>query len=276
MMSRMSIQRESAELSSVSMSWLESGSGPIAILVHGFPLDARMWRDQLDALAGTERRLVAPDLRGHGSSPWAGGTSHAMDRLAGDLLALADHLSARKFDLVGLSMGGYAALALANVAPERLRSLALVDTKAGPDTAEGREGRTTMAASVPREGRSWLYDKLSGALMAEGASDLVRARLRTMIEGQSYESIVADLLGMRDRPDRTDLLASLRMPSSVIVGSEDAITPPNVAREMAALLPAAELTVIEGAGHMTPMEAPEQVNSALAALWERADQTVVG
>lgn len=266
----MNIQRMTTDLAAVRLSHLEAGSGSVAILVHGFPLDARMWRDQLQALGGAGRRVVAPDLRGHGASPWAGDTVHTMDRLAADLLAIADHLEAERFDLVGLSMGGYVALALAAVAPERIRTLALVDTKAGADTAEGRDGRNATAAAVVREGRPWLHDKLVGALIAEGASDPVRARLRTMIEAQSYESIVADLYGMRDRSDRTDLLASLRMPCAVIVGSEDAITPPAVSEEMAGLLPDAELSVIEGAGHMTPMEAPEKVNRALSALWERA------
>lgn len=266
----MNVQRRSTDLESTHLSWLEAGAGRVALLVHGFPLDARMWHDQLDALAGGDRRLVAVDLRGHGSSPWAGDAVHSMDRMAADLLALADHLGAETFDLVALSMGGYVGLALAEAAPERIRSLALVDTKSGADTEEGKAGREAMAADVARRGRGWLYDKLAGALLADGASDLVRARLRTIVEAQSCESIVADLYGMRDRPDRTDLLASLRMPSAVIVGSEDAITPVAVSEEMAGLLPDAELTVIDGAGHMTPMEAPEAVNRALGALWARA------
>ena len=228
-----------------------------------------MWRAQLDALAGKTRRVIVPDLRGHGDSPWVGDAIHSMDLLAADLLALADGLELESFDLAGLSMGGYVALALAAAEPRRIRTLALLDTKAAPDTDEARTGRDETAAAVVREGRGWLFDKLSGALLADSASDLTRGRLRTIVEAQSYETIVADLAGMRDRPDRSALLPSVSIPSAVIVGAEDAITPPDVHEEMAGLLPDAVLTVIDGAGHMTPMEAPEEVDRALEALWER-------
>jgi pimeloyl-ACP methyl ester carboxylesterase len=265
----MKITRRYADLSSARLSWLEAGAGPVAILVHGFPLDARMWHDQLDALADDERRVVAVDLRGHGHSPWAGDAIHSMDRMAADLLALADDLDAAAFDLVGFSMGGYVALALAQVAPERIRTLALIDTKSGPDTEDGKAGRVALATDAVRQGRAWLHDKLSGALLGEDASDLARGRFRTIVESQPYESVVADLAGMRDRPDRTDVLAALHMPSAVIVGSDDAITPPADSEGMAGLLPAAELTVIENAGHMTPLEEPDSVSRALAVLWKR-------
>jgi pimeloyl-ACP methyl ester carboxylesterase len=244
----------------------------VALLVHGVPLDARMWQAQLYALAGRHRRVIAPDLRGHGASPWSADPVHSMDLLANDLLAFADAVEVESFDLVGLSMGGYVALALAAADPSRVRTLALLDTKAGPDTDDGKAARDETAAAVVREGRGWLFDKLSGVLLAERATDLVRGRLRTIVESQSYETIVADLAGMRDRPDQTELLRSLSMPAAVVVGAEDALTPPEVHEEMAGLLPDAKLTVVDDAGHMTPMEAPEAVDEALAALWVRGAQ----
>jgi pimeloyl-ACP methyl ester carboxylesterase len=98
---------------------------------------------------------------------------------------------------------------------------------------------------------------------------LLRARLQTMIESLPVETIVADLRGLRERPDRTPMLANITVPVLVVVGSEDVITPPAEARAMAAAIPGAHLAEAPGCGHMTPMEDPVWFVQTLGALWAR-------
>lgn len=246
-----------------------SGTGPAAVLVHGFPLDHRMWLDSLRDLSGAGRRVAAVDLRGHGHSPWAGDQIHTMDLLAADVAAVIRSLGGQA-DVVGLSMGGYVVLALWERHPELFRSMALVDTRAGADSAEGRAGRDALAEAVVSEGRGVLVERMLSRLVPADADLVVRGRLRTMMEDMPVESVVADLRGLRDRPDRSGLLASIDAPTLVMVGEEDTLTPPAEAEVLAGGIAGAELVVVPGAGHMVPMEAPGVCAQALAELWSRA------
>jgi pimeloyl-ACP methyl ester carboxylesterase len=246
-----------------------AGAGPLAVLVHGFPLDHRMWLDQLRDLSGPDRRVAAVDLRGHGRSPWAGDAAHTMELLADDVAAVIRSFGGRA-DVVGLSMGGYVVLALWERHPELFRSVALVDTRSGADSEEGKAGRDAFAAAVVEGGRSVVVERMLPKLVAEGADLVVRARLRTMMEEMPVESVVADLRGMRDRPDRTGLLASIDVPALVMVGDQDVITPPPEAEALASSINGAELVAVAGAGHMVPMEAPQILAQALTGLWSRA------
>ena len=245
----------------------EQGSGSVALFVHGFPLDSTMWLEQLAALSDV-RRCVAPDLRGFGRSapsirPVLGMEDHALD-----LVALIDALGVEQVDLVGLSMGGYVALAFAEHYPERLRTLALIDTKSTGDSADAKAGRDAAAGRVAAEGRSGLATDMIGVLVAESASAWTRARLRTMIESTPAESIVAALEGMKMRTDRTAVLSSLSIPVAVIVGERDVLSPLAEADHMAVAAGAA-LTVVPDAGHMSPIEDPVTVAVALRTVWSQ-------
>jgi pimeloyl-ACP methyl ester carboxylesterase len=248
-------------------SWL-CGQGRIALLVHGYPLDHRMWRDLFARALPRVRTLCAVDLRGHGGSPWNGDDAHTMEAFADDLAAVVRTLSDEPVDVVGLSMGGYAALALAELHPGCMRSLALIDTRAAADTTEARAARQTTAQNVVQHGRRWLAEQLLPKLLAPGADLLVRARVQTMIEETPYETIVADLHGMMQRPDRRALLPQIRVPTLCVVGEHDALTPPSEMEAMAAAVPGARCVVVQGAGHMAPMENPDACERALASFWK--------
>jgi len=222
-----------------------------------------MWLDQVEALSPL-RRCVALDLPGFGRSDPLRDRVLTMSRLADDL---AEFIGNRQADVVALSMGGYAALALWERHPHVIRSLSLLDTRSGEDSDEGREGRRLMADQVADRGTGSLVDGLAGALLAPDASVVARARLRGMIESTAPETVVAALEGMARRPDRTDLLATITVPTLVLVGQEDRLTPPTVAEAMATLIPGSALVTVPGAGHLTPVEAPEQVNDALREFW---------
>jgi len=245
-----------------------TGAGPLTVLLHGYPLDHRMWDAVRDGQLADHRTLAAIDLRGHGSSPSAGDDAHAMERFADDVAAVVDALAPDgRADVVGLSMGGYAALAFAERHPQRLRSLALVDTRAAADAPAARANREAAIAMATTQGASAIADAMLPKLLAPGADPAVAKALRAMIADTPVATIVADLRGLRDRADRTALLPAIAAPALVVVGEHDAITPVAEAEAMACALPCARLVVVPGAGHMTPMEQPAAFAEALAAFW---------
>ena len=247
----------------------QTGSGPPAMLVHGFPLDHRMWTDVLRSDLAKQRTLYAIDLRGHGHSPWAGDEAHDMEVFASDLAAVTRTLADEPLDLVGLSMGGYVAMVMAEAYPELLRSVTLADCRAGTDVPAAKEARLASIETVATKGRHELALQMLTKLVAEDCSATVRARLQTMIEGTPIETIIADQRGMLARKDRNAALAKLSVPALVVVGSLDLLSPPEEAESMAQKIPDSELQIIEGAGHMTPMERPAQFCDLLGNFWKR-------
>ncbi len=243
------------------------GHGPLAVLVHGYPLDHRMWLDLLHSPLAARRTLCAVDLRGHGASTGTADRVHTMERFADDLAAVIRTLSDDTADVVGLSMGGYAALALQERAPALVRSLALVDTRASADTPEGKAARAAAAQNVVLHGRRWLADQMVPKLVAAGADATVRARLQTMIEATPVETILADLEGMRERKNRRVVLPQIAVPTLVAVGALDVLTPPSDAEAMHKEIAGSQLVVVADAGHMVPMEKPAEFAAALAAFW---------
>lgn len=248
----------------------EAGQGSLAIFIHGYPLDHRVWLGQIAGLAAT-RRCVALDLRGHGRSDPVPRDSLPMELLAADVAAVVTALGDDAADVVGLSMGGYVALALWEAHPEVVRSLTLVDTRAGADGPEARQARDAAAARIVERGRSALADELLPNLLATGASAGARARLRTMVEETPYETALAVLAGMRDRKDRSALLGGITVPTLVVAGAEDRLIPADQAVSLAAAVPGARLEVVSGAGHLPPLEAPETFNRVLKGFWSEAD-----
>lgn len=242
-----------------------AGSGPVVVLIHGYPLDRSAWSDVAEILSVT-CRVINPDLRGFGASPWPTDGDLSMDRHADDIAALLDLEEVTTAAIVGLSMGGYVALAVAQRYPERLSALGLVGSKTEPDSAEGRAGRDTASRQILTEGRSSIVAGLQSALLGPDAAPSIRARLRTMIEATPYETYVSALIGMRDRPDRTLVLDGLDVPLAVVVGEHDTLVPADVASDAAHRARNGVLTVVAGAGHLVPMEAPAEVATALTAL----------
>jgi pimeloyl-ACP methyl ester carboxylesterase len=247
--------------------FLDQATGTPVVLLHGFPLDSRMWSAQVPALTSAGYRVIAPDLRGFGQSP--SDKSFTVESLADDVHALLAGIGALPVVLAGLSMGGYVALAYAKKYPADLRGLVLLDTKAEADTAEGKEGRQKMIDLVRKDGAKAVADQMMPKMFAKdavGQRPQVAQDLRRMMEATPAKTIGHALEAMRDRPDRSGELASIEVPTLVIVGESDQITPPQGAEAMAKKIPNAKLETIRGAGHMSPMEQPEQVNRALMAF----------
>lgn len=232
------------------------------VLLHGFPLDHRMWRAQREALDRAGFRVIVPDLRGAGKAP-LGRNATGMREYAGDVLRLLDRAGVRKAVIAGFSMGGYVAFEIARQAPERVAGLALIDTRAEADSDEARAGRAATADKVRAQGVTIVADAMLPKMLTSGAPDRLKEEVRAMMLSQPAEGVVAALLAMGSRPDSQPMLASIRAPTLILVGQDDPVTPPGSAKSMASAIPGARYQVVQGAAHLAPMERPDEINEAL-------------
>lgn len=242
------------------------GGEPV-VLLHGFPFNRSMWREQVEALRDTHR-VITPDLRGHGASEVGAGAA-TMEEAAQDIASLLDELNVGSASVAGLSIGGYVALAFYRLFPERVRSLVLADTRAQGDTDEARRAREENAGRVLREGMGAIADLMLPKLFAPATLEQnpeVVARVREMILTTKPEGAAAALRGMAVRSDQTDLLKEIRVPVLILVGGEDAITPPADSELMRSRIEGSRLEIIGGAGHVSNVERPAEFNRALAGV----------
>ncbi|NOZ93321.1 MAG: alpha/beta fold hydrolase [Acidobacteria bacterium] len=241
---------------------------PALLLLHPFPFDRRIWAPQVEELSA-EYPVLAVDLPGFGDSPPA--RSASLDAWADRVDQLLEAtVGGRPVVVAGLSMGGYVALRLAARHPERLEGMILADTRAHADTPEARAGREQAAALVRSQGVGAIAEGLLEKLFSPRAEPGLVQRAREVMLEQSPEAVATALTAMRDRPDSTAILGQIAVPTLVIVGAEDALTPPSDAEAMYQRIPRAWLVRIPGAGHLSNLEAPEELNAAvrgfLAAL----------
>ncbi len=239
------------------------------ILLHAFPMSADMWLPQL-ARVPLGWQFIAPDIRGfRGMGPAfedAQLEGATVDDYAADVIELMEHLDISKAAILGLSMGGYVAMAVAARAPKRVSHLILADTRMTPDSEEARAGRDTMRAAVERDGAKAAADamlpNLLGVTTHQEQPDLADA-VRRLIEVNRTESVVGALGALKTRPDRTATLAAFTGPALVICGEEDTLTKPAESEAMAATIPGAKLVMIPRAGHMSNLEQATAFNAAL-------------
>ncbi len=249
---------------------------PAILLLHGFPLSHKMWDEQVDALAGPNRTIVV-DFRGFGNSAPAG--PFTIESLADDVHAFAEALHIRPFVLGGLSMGGYVALAYAKKYPADLKGLMLFDTRADADTEPQREGRGKMIDTALKQGAFPISEAMLAKLIPETSAKarphLVR-ELRQMMESTNPQTIAHALAAMRDRPDLTGAVGAIGVPTLIVCGEMDIITPVEVMKALHDLIPGSTFRTIPGSGHMTPMEQPQLVNQAIEAFLEGGQRPVNG
>ncbi len=248
-----------------------AGQGAPVVLLHGFPHTRSLWTHQVAALS-LNAQCIAPDLRGFGESivrgPWS------MDRYADDVRELLDYLGIERAVIAGLSMGGYIALACWRRFPERVQALALLDTQASADDDAGRARRDAMILRARSEGGTAVADALLPGMIGQSTRAQrpdVEARMQSMLRAASVDGIVGALQALRDRPDASDTVRTIHVPTLVVVGDEDVLTPPAKAEALIALLPSAtrrRYDVIAGAGHVSCVERPAAVNCVLSEFLE--------
>jgi pimeloyl-ACP methyl ester carboxylesterase len=247
----------------VPLNYSEAGQGTAVVLLHGFPLNSTIWNEQEQRLS-EHYRVIAPDLRGHGRSPSPPGV-YAMDLLAQDVLALLDGLLIKKAIIMGHSMGGYVALAAWKLAPERFLALGLIDSQAGADTEEGRQGRYKLAEKVAADGSKVVPEAMIPKLFAPDlpAAAPIIGQVRQMILNTPSAGIVGALKGMAGRADSGPLLPNLNLPVLILTGDKDQIISPEKARAMAATIPTATFAMVENAGHLPMLEQPPATTTAI-------------
>lgn len=219
------------------------------VLLHAYPLDERMWEPQLEVLRDYE--VATPRLYGRGGS---------VEEMAASVLAEEPE---GELALVGASMGGYAALAMAAREPERIRALALAGARADADSPERRASRADTKALIERGGAEALWENQRSRLLLEDASEEAVARARTCTLDRSTGELVEALGAMRDREDHTDTLASFDGPVLVAVGESDLFFPPEEAQPQAQSARRARFRVFAGSRHVPNLEQAGEFNAAL-------------
>jgi len=239
-------------------------NGLPVIFMHGFPFDKTMWAPQIAAV-GDNIRPITYDIRGHGQSDLGNGY-FSIEFFVDDLIALLDYLELDQAVLCGLSMGGYIALRATERHPERITALVLCDTKSTADSDEARVGRAKSIQFMFTHGVDKFADTFAGAVFAPATIKQQPAlveQIKSTIRATDANAIAATLMALAARTDTTASLSQLNCPLLIIVGEQDALTPPSDSEAMLAAAPGATLALIPDAAHLSNLENPEDFNQAL-------------
>ena len=239
-----------------------AGEGPMVLFLHGIRGNKRNWDSQVEALSRKGFKAVAWDARGYGQSDDYDGPLNFRDHLVGDVLRVAEHFGAKKFHLVGLSMGGRIARNVAIYHSDRLHSLVVVNANPGFNSMSADAVRRFVTERKTRTPES--IRKLLGSKPCKGAyEELVQSI--DMIRDESYrKTLEASVAQDRDAP-----VENIKVPTMILYGEEDTVYPPELARAMASRIPGAELTMIKGAGHLANLEQPDEFNRILLEFLKR-------
>ena len=246
---------------------------PTIVLLHGFPMCGRVWAEVAERLA-SDYRVLRPNLRGFG--PFVESESFSIEDLAADVHLLLHDLGVTPCVIAGLSMGGYVAQAYAERWTEDLKGLGLVNTRSHADDGAARQKREDMIRLAETRGTpavvSGMHPKMLAPAAYKAKADVGEALLRIMLDTAAH-TIVTGAKAMRDRKDYGDVVANLDMPVAVIAGVDDQIIPSVEAEELAETLHDGRLVLLDGVGHISPLEDPQAVATALAALARDAFNT---
>lgn len=242
----------------------EAGAGEPVLWLHGYPHDRSLWGPQLaDPVPGF--RFIAVDLPGFGDSDRVAPPS--LDAWADWVVALLDALDIPRAVIGGLSMGGYLAFALWRRHPQRVRALILADTRAGADTEDGKVKRRAMQELARTEGAGAIAERMIEGMVGRTtravAPDAVTT-LDLMMRRASTDAIVDALQALIDRPDSTPTLATISVPTLILCGDEDVLTPVAESRAMLRAIDGSRLDVIPEAGHLSNFERPALFNRLLS------------
>ena len=215
--------------------------------LHGFPLTSQIFEKQR-AIRGFDH--LVPDLP----------ALESMDDYARFAIAQLDARGIEKATIAGLSMGGYICFAVWRLFRERVNGLILIDTRETADTEEARKGRYDSIAKVEREGVAAVADAMLPKMVA---AEELKPRVREIMMSASPEFVKAALRAMATRPDSSTLLPAIDVPTVILVGEEDKITPPADAERMANAIPNARLVKVAGAAHLSNFEKPGEFNAAI-------------
>jgi non-heme chloroperoxidase len=240
------------------------GDAGNVLLLHAFPVSAKMWEPQIAPLAECSYRVIAPQVYGFESTPLRPGWS--MDDYAHDLARLIESLDWKNVTIAGLSMGGYQAMAFCRLYPELTASLVLCDTRANADTPEVLAGRQAFREAVMEKGSEEAAARMVPNFFAKetyASNPALIEKTRESIVRQTPEAISEAMRAIAERQDSTELLTEIACPALIICGMDDIVTPPEVATTMHALIPGSKLELIPEAGHLSNLDQPAIFNGIL-------------
>jgi len=246
----------------ISIEYDDIGNGVPLLLIHGFLLDRTLWRPQIAGLSQIYR-IIAPDLRGFGESSDTDGEAVTMEQYAADLKSLLDSVNLKQTVIGGISMGGYIALAFYAQYADRVKGLILANTRAAPDSEEGRQARLANAQKVDDVGPSFLVESVAPKMLKSPADPEIEIAVRSMMMRQCAAGIKSALRGMAMRPDRTALLRLTTIPVLIVSGSQDSFISPNYSEAMHALNPKSRVVIIPDAGHLSNLDQAEAFNRVI-------------
>lgn len=239
------------------------GSGLPVVFLHAFPLNRTMWEPQVGALVG-ECRCIPIDFRGTGDSAIA--PPYSMDRYADDVAGVLDALQIERAVVIALSMGGYAAFSLWRRHRARIRGLVLADTRATADTIEDVAKRRALIEVAEEQGSAGVANALIARLVGPTTRDKrpdIYDAIHRMIAQSPVDGIIGATEAMIERPDSTATCASIDVPTLVVVGDEDTLTPIAEARGLHRAIPASRFEILEQAGHLSNLERPAAFNTVV-------------
>jgi len=252
-----------ATVGEIAIGFDDVGSGLPVAFIHGFPHNRSLWAPQMGSLA-VDSRTLACDLRGFGEST---GEATSVDDYADDVAGWLRGLGLSSVVVAGLSMGGYVAFALWRRHPSLMRALVLADTKAGPDDEKLKAKRTEHIELATERGSPVLADQLIQGMVGKTTRKRhpeIVERVHSMLSQAPVQAAVGALTALRDRPDSTPTLATIDIPTLIVVGDEDALTPVRESRAMHAAIPGSRLEIVTGAGHLPNVERPAAFNHLLS------------
>ncbi len=243
---------------------------PVVLFIHGFPFNKSMWNAQFEALKPTNR-VIAYDVRGHGNSE-AGTEDFSIELFVEDLLGFMDTLQLDQVILCGLSMGGYIALSAIEKHPERFSGLILSDSQCLADTPEAIEKRMAAIESIREKGAELYVEQSIQNLFAAASFETKQMEIgnvKEMMSKTTAQSMCNTLHALSVRKETCSKLSELTVPILILVGKEDKITPPKVARLMLEKTQNSTLTIIEDAAHLANIENPHDFNQQLMEFIDR-------
>ena len=262
-----------ARIGGATMGYDDVGEGTPVVFLHAFPLNRTMWEPQTSALAA-DWRCIAMDFRGFGES--APAEPFTIDRYADDVAALLDEIGVRRAIVVGLSMGGYVAFSLWRRHAPRLRGLVLADTRAAADSPDTRQRRHELMTLARRAGAGAVADRQIFGLLGKSTLELrpeIERAVHAIAASASVDGIVGGLEAMLGRPDSTSTLATLTIPTLIVVGDEDVVTPAKEARAMHAAIRGSRFELLANAGHLSSVERPAAFNAVLTGFLNSVERS---
>jgi 3-oxoadipate enol-lactonase len=252
------------QVNNIQIAFDDTGTGPPVILLHGFPFNRTLWNEQVSALSPTHR-VITPDLRGFGASDVTDSPATMAD-MAHDVAALMDSLGIDQATIGGLSMGGYVVLAFYKLFPERVTALILADTRSQADSEEAKVTRAKQATEALSEGMAGIANSMLPKLFTPASvanKPHVVQRVREMMMTTKPAGAAAALMGMAVREDHTETLAQMNVPTLILVGREDPITPMSDSENMHKQITGSQLVIIDNASHVSNVEQVDEFNSHL-------------